>query len=654
MTWGDLHFLYLLALVPLLVIAYALDGQRRRRLFEKIGHLPMIQRMTRSFSPARRRARAILSVLAVALLVLAMARPQMPGRAKLTESRGLDLVVALDFSKSMLARDVYPTRLDRAKAELSRFIDSLHGDRVGLVAFAGETMSYPLTVDYEAAKLFWRDLNPDDMPVGGTDIGRALRASIDLLTRVREREGKKRPAQVILLMTDGEDTEGLGFAAAKKAASLGIRIYTLGIGSNEKPPVPLFDEDGKQHGYVSDDNGDPVRVGLDEGALKQMAALTGGEYTPLDQSRFGVERVQSAIAQLERTEEAARFEREPDDVGRWFLLPAFLMLLLSSCLRERRAHTPPLATVAGDEPTAKLAAAATGFSSEPSQKAIAAAIMLLALPMLSGFDLLKRKDPNIEEGNRLLAAGKAEDALKSFDRAVEQLPGEPIAHYDRGVALYQLGKFPEAQKEFFRASEGGHDPGLKADAYYNMGNALLKQQRGKDALDAYKHTLGLRPDDRRAKWNLELALRQMQEQQKQQQQKQQQDNKDNKDDKQQQAQDQQDADKKDKKDQKQDDKQKQAEEQKKQEEQQKSEEQQKADEQKQAEEQKKQEQQPPGDKDKDKDKQAQRAQKKEQPREIDKQDAEAVLDALERSEPTVQKDLARRRAENRRRPAKDW
>jgi Ca-activated chloride channel family protein len=653
MTWGDLPFLYLLTLVPLLVAAYALDGQRRRRLYERIGHLPMIQRMTASFSPGRRRARAILSVFAVALLVLAMGRPQMPGRAKLTESRGLDLVVALDFSKSMLARDVYPTRLDRAKAELSRFIDSLHGDRVGLVAFAGETMSYPLTVDYEAAKLFWRDLQPDDMPVGGTDIGRALRASIDLLTRVREREGKKRPAQVILLITDGEDTEGLGLAAAKKAATLGIRIFTLGIGSNEKPPVPLFDEDGKQHGYVSDDNGDPVRVGLDESALKQMAALTGGEYTPLDQSRFGVERVQSAIAQLERTEEAARFEREPDDVGRWFLLPAFLMLLLSSCLRERRSKTAPLATVASDAPAAN--APASRFAPEPSQRVLAALILFLALPMLTGFDLLKRKDPNIEEGNRLLQAGKAEDALKSFDRAVETLPGEPIAHYDRGVALYQLGKFPEAQKEFLRASEEGHDPGLKADAYYNMGNSLLKQKRAKDALDAYKHTLGLRPDDRRAKWNLELALRQMLEQQKQQQQQDNKDNKDNKDqkdDKQQQQQQQQQA-----QDQKSDDKQKQsqADEQK---DQQKQTDEQKAEEQKQAEEQKKQDQQQPQpsdkDKEKEKEKQAQRAQKKEQPREIDKQDAEAVLDALERSEPTVQKDLARRRAETRRRPAKDW
>src|SRR5437763_15007863 len=213
MNWGDFPILWLLAIVPILVVAYALDGQRRRRVLERIGHLPMIARMTASFSPARRRWRAILYTGGVALLVLALARPQIPGRAKLTESRGLDLVVALDFSKSMLARDIYPPRLDRAKAELGRFIDSLKGDRVGLVAFAGETMAYPLTVDYEAAKLFWRDLQPDDMPVGGTDLGRAISASQELLKQshdaaiARRPDRKHIPAQVILLLTDGEDTE---------------------------------------------------------------------------------------------------------------------------------------------------------------------------------------------------------------------------------------------------------------------------------------------------------------------------------------------------------------------------------------------------------------------------------------------------------------
>jgi Ca-activated chloride channel family protein len=645
-TWGDFPVLWILAIVPFLVVAYALDGQRRRRVLERIGHLPMIARMTATLSPARRRWRAVLFVIGVALLVVALARPQIPGRAKLTESRGLDLVVALDFSKSMLARDVYPTRLDRAKAELARFIDSLHGDRVGLVAFAGETMSYPLTLDYEAAKLFWRDLGPDDMPVGGTDLGRAITAATELLERVRAREGKKRPAQVILLLTDGEDTEGGGVAAARKAAAAGIKIYTLGIGSNDKSPVPLFDEDGKQKGYVSDENGDPVRVGLDVGALKQIAALSGGDYVALDARRFGVERVQSAIAKLERTEEAARFEREPDDVGRWFLVPAFLVLTAAACVRERRRRrVAPVSDLPVAEP-------ATG-TREPSQqqRALAAALLMMALPMLTGFDLLKRKDPNIEQGNRLLQAGKAADALKAYDRAVESLPEDPIAHFDRGVALYQLGKFPEAQKEFMRASEG-HDTAVKADAYYNMGNALLKQERFKDALDAYKHTLGLRPEDRRAKWNLELALRRLKEQQQQQQQQPQQ----KPDDKQQQAKNDQ---QQQQQQQKQDDKQKQ-EEQQKQEEAEQQKQQQQADQQKQqqAEQQKQeqqQQQQQPGDKEKqEREKLAQARAKKEQPREIDKQDAEAVLDALERVEPTVQKDLARRRATTRRPPTKDY
>jgi Ca-activated chloride channel homolog len=651
-TWGDFPALWLLTIVPILVVAYALDGQRRRRLLERIGHHQMIARMTASFSPARRRWRAVLLVAGVALLVLTLARPQIPGRAKLTESRGLDLVVALDFSKSMLARDIYPTRLDRAKAELARFIDSLNGDRVGLVAFAGETMAYPLTVDYEAAKLFWRDLGPDDMPVGGTDLGGALKAATQLLTDVRAREGKKRPAQVILLITDGEDTEGRGIEAAKKAAALGIKIYTLGIGSDEKPPVPLFDENGKQQGYVTDGNGDPVRVGLDAASLKQMAAIGGGDYVSLDPRRFGVDRVQSAIAKLERTEEAARFEREPDDVGRWFLVPAFLVLTAAACGRERKrtrkaVRAPSVeAAATGREPTGP-------GSRAQAERALAAMILIFVFPMLAGFDLLKRKDPNIEAGNRLLQAGKADEALKAYDRAVEALPEEPVAHFDRGVALYQLGKFPEAQKEFQRASEG-HDSGIKADAYYNMGNALLKQERFKDALDAYKHTLGLRPDDRRAKWNLELALRKLQEQKQQQQQQSQQNQQQKKDDKQQQQQQQQQQQAQNQ--QKPDDKQQQEEEQR-QEEERKRQEQAQADQQKQAEQQKQQQQQQQdssGDKEKqEREKLAQARAKKDQPREIDKQDAEAVLDALERVEPTVQKDLARRRA-GARRPAKDW
>jgi Ca-activated chloride channel family protein len=277
--------------------------------------------------------------------------------------------------------------------------------------------------------------------------------------------------------------------------------------------------------------------------------------------------------------------------------------------------------------------------------------LVLALPLLGGWDVFLRRDPNIEDGNKKLAAGKADDALKAYDKAAEALPDEPIVRFDRGSALFQLGKYPEAQKEFQRASES-HDPQLKADAWYNMGNALYKQDRFKEALDAYKHTLGLRPEDRRAKWNLELALRKLQEQKQQQQQQQskndQQKKQDQKDQQQQQNQQQQ---------QQQQNQQQQAQQdqQKQQEQQQQQQQQQQAAAQAGKNEEKPPQAPTPTDSERngnDKDKKPQLAHK-EPAREIDRQDAEAVLDALERVEPTVQKDLARRRAGNRR-PSKDW
>jgi Ca-activated chloride channel family protein len=619
MTFGHIRLLYLLLIIPVAIVAYAFDGQRRRRALSLIGHLPMLRKMTASSSPGRRRWRAILTVAAVGCLGVALARPQLPGRAKLTESRGLDLVVALDFSRSMLARDVSPTRLDRAKRELEHLIDRLKGDRIGLVAFAGETMSYPLTNDYEAAKLFWRELVPSDMPVGGSDLGRALRAATELLVRGKKENDKRKGAQVILLLTDGEDTEGQGLQAAREAAALGIRIYTLGIGTGERPFVQVTDETGASN-YLAGTDGEPLRVGLDDAGLRQIAAAAEGEYVALDARRFGVERVQSAIASLERTQEEARFEREPEDVGRFFILPAFILLLLEAAVRERRREAKKVAAQA------------------PAQLQKAAVIFVLLFPFVSGFDLFMRRDPNVEEGNKQLAAGKADKALEAYDRASGALPEEPILHFDRGAALYQLGKYPEAQKEFMHATEG-HDPGLKADAYYNMGNSLMKQERYKDALDAYKHTLTLRPEDRRAKWNLELALRRLREeqekkQQQQQQQQQQQDQKDQKKDQQQKDQQQKDQQQKDQqqKDQQQKDQQQKDQQQKDQQQQQQQQQQQDAQQQQQKE---------------------QQAAKKEPAKEIDKQDAEAVLDALERVEPTVQKELARRRAGGRR-PTKDW
>ena len=346
MRLADPRLLWLLLAVPAAVLGYAVAFQRRRRVLARLGEASLIGRMAADVSVTRKVIRAAFVVAALALVTFALARPQAGGRAKVTRQQGLDLIVALDFSKSMLAKDVYPSRLERAKRELERLMDHLAGDRVGLVAFAGETLGYPPTTDYAAVKLFWRDLSPWDMPVGGTAIGRAIQAGTEVLTRLRARQGDAAesgaasPAgdrsQVILLLTDGEDNESEPLDAAEAASKLGIKIFTIGIGSRSGELIPTFDERGQVTGYVQDADGKYVTSRLGEETLVKIAQKTGGEYLHADSRQFGVERIEAALAALKRTENEARVVKEYDDVYEGLLLPAFLLLVGEACMSDRR------------------------------------------------------------------------------------------------------------------------------------------------------------------------------------------------------------------------------------------------------------------------------------------------------------------------------
>ncbi len=343
MRFAQPQLLWLLLLLPIVVVGTVVAFTRRRRLLQRLGGKVLIERMAASASVPRKIVRAALLITALALLLVALGRPQAGGRAKLEKQRGLDLVVALDFSKSMLARDMYPSRLERAKRELERLLDRLGGDRVGLVAFAGVTMSYPPTTDYAAVKLFWRDLNPADMPVGGTAIGPALKVAMGQLTALRRKGGEAR-SQVILLLTDGEDTESDPGAMAEEAARLGIKIFAVGIGSRSGELVPQVNEDGQVTGYAKDANGSYVTSRLAEEMLAKLAATTSGEYLRADAKRFGVEAVEAALAGLKRTEDEARLVKQYDDVFELLLLPAFLLLVAEACFDERRRLRPAKVT----------------------------------------------------------------------------------------------------------------------------------------------------------------------------------------------------------------------------------------------------------------------------------------------------------------------
>jgi Ca-activated chloride channel family protein len=339
MRFANPHSLILLLAVPAAVIAYGLAFASRRRRLALLGDDLLVRKMAATVSVARKVVRAALMVLTLALLAVALARPQAGGRARVAKQRGLDLVVALDFSRSMLAKDVYPSRLERAKRELEQLLDGLGGDRVGVVAFAGETLTYPPTTDYAAVKLFWRDLGPWDMPVGGTAIGRAIHAALDQLVALRSNGASSR-GQAILLLTDGEDTDSEPLEAADEASKLGVKIFTVGIGSRSGELIPEYDEQGKVTGYVKDADGHYVTSRLAEETLADIARRTGGELFHADSKRFGVEEVARALGNLKRTENEARLVRQYDEIFEALLLPAFLLLIGEACMSERRRRAP--------------------------------------------------------------------------------------------------------------------------------------------------------------------------------------------------------------------------------------------------------------------------------------------------------------------------
>src|SRR6478735_4382614 len=332
------HALWLLLSVPAAVIAYGVYFGVRRRRLARLGDEALVARMTAGVSMARKLLRAALMVAALGLTAVALGRPQFPGKSRPAKQRGLDLVVALDFSRSMLATDIYPSRLERSKRELGELLATLGNDRVGVVAFAGETLTYPPTTDYAAIKLFWQDLHPWDMPVGGTAIGRAIRASLDQLVALRGKAGASEATrgQAILLLTDGEDTDSEPLEAADEASKLGVKIFTVGVGSRSGELIPEYDQQGKVTGYVKDADGKYVTSRLGEQALAEIAKRTSGGFFHADAQHFGVDEAARALAGLKRNEADARLVREYDEVFEWLLVPALLLLVAEACVSERR------------------------------------------------------------------------------------------------------------------------------------------------------------------------------------------------------------------------------------------------------------------------------------------------------------------------------
>jgi Ca-activated chloride channel family protein len=468
----------LLGLLALLVGAVAAGAALRRRARVRV---LLGERLGDSLAPGVEVARPVLragsTALSLLLFSMAMSQPQCGSRAELTKRRGIDVVVALDASKSMRARDVLPSRLERAKLELSTLLDELKGDRVAIVAFAGDAfVQCPLTSDYAAAKLFLRAIDPDQMQEGGTNIGAAL------LTAQRVLEGADRGAKdrVVVLLSDGEDLSGEVSEATDALKNAGIKVYTVGIGSAGGEPIPVFDKQGDRTGYLKDPStGQTVLSRLDEAGLEAIAQATGGEYFHRT-GEVAVPEVAARIDRLQKTELESRITIRYDERFQAFLLPGLGLLVLAMLV------APP-------------------WRRRGAGPAVGAGLLLLAAPA-QALGPFEANPPGVERGLNAYDEGRFEDALRAFQDAEREAPGNPALEYNRGNALYRLGRYAESREAYRRAADTA-GTSLKERDLYNMGNALAQLGDTDGAIGAYRKALVLEPRDEAARHNLEVLLR---------------------------------------------------------------------------------------------------------------------------------------------------
>ncbi len=329
MTFARPHLLYLLWLVPAAILFFLWSARSRRRNLARLIGPELSGQLTASVSRRRRTWKTICIVLALLAAVLALARPQYGRKLRMIQRKGIDIVIALDTSDSMLAEDIKPNRLKRAKQEISTLIDRLQGDRVALVAFAGDAfVQCPLTSDYGAARMFLDIIDQNIAP--GTAIGKAIQTCIDVF---QEKEHKYK---AIILITDGEDHRSDPLEAARRAAQEGIRIYAIGVGSSGGTPIPMRDERGDLVEYKKDRRGETVMSRLDEVTLQQIALETKGRYYRVTTGEMELERILEELESMEKKELASREYDLKEDRYQYFLLAAVIFLAAEAALGERR------------------------------------------------------------------------------------------------------------------------------------------------------------------------------------------------------------------------------------------------------------------------------------------------------------------------------
>ena len=333
MTFANPQYLLLLAAIPVAVALVAFALHTRSRALARFGDPALMRRLTQSVNTPGRLVRSALTILALGLIVLAIARPQWGETEQIVERHGVQLIIALDISRSMLAEDVKPSRLDRAKLEAADLLQRLHGDEVGLVLFSGAAfIQFPLTFDYSTARTFLDNADTDMIARQGTVLGEAIQVSMVGLDN--DRAGHK----AILLISDGEDDqqESDSLRAANRAADAGLTVYTIGVGTSDGEPIPVRDRWDNLIGYQEDGDGNMVLSRINEDVLRSVAEAGGGRYVMAGGSTSAAAIIAEELDSLEKSVVESEITNARVERFQWFVAAAVALLMAGQLIPDRR------------------------------------------------------------------------------------------------------------------------------------------------------------------------------------------------------------------------------------------------------------------------------------------------------------------------------
>ncbi|PKK84800.1 MAG: hypothetical protein CVT49_01200 [candidate division Zixibacteria bacterium HGW-Zixibacteria-1] len=331
MRFAAPHYLALMGLIVVLAIFYIWSISRKKKILERFGDLFLLLKTSPYISFARQGGKAAMLLAGVLFLVVTLSQLQCGTHMEMMKREGIDIVIAIDVSNSMLAEDMKPSRIDKARQEVRGIIDRLQGDRIGLVAFAGEAfIQCPLTLDYTAAQIFLDVVDVGLIPQQGTAIGDA----IDKATEAFETQERKH--KVLILLTDGEDQTQKAIPAADEARKQGIKIFPIGIGSTVGEPIPVTDRQGNRVGYKKDQKGEVIVTKLDEITLQKVAMATGGKYYHATAGEMELDKVYDEISKMEKKELEGKMMMQYEDRFQYPLILAILLIVLEFFVSEKR------------------------------------------------------------------------------------------------------------------------------------------------------------------------------------------------------------------------------------------------------------------------------------------------------------------------------